>query len=314
MMQSPQDLKTFSGKIHEYLSSNPLLLPTGLEKEEHKPTEWLDAETAQDVKKMSEDGYVIIKNLLTPEYLQDIKDALKPYLEEGQSGRNRFEGRSTQRVYGMLAKDRRFDYLCMHPRIVKILDYYLLPNPLLTAYQAINIHPGEKRQPFHYDDQFMNVTRPHRPFSISTIWAIDDFTAMNGGTVVIPKSHKWEARFPTAEDIEKLGVSVEMPAGSVVVFLSTLWHGGGANVTPNVSRCAVSAQYCEPWIRPQENMQFVVPLEKVADLHPTLQSMIGYSIHPPFIGHINGLHPLKTLQLRLERYNLPNNKGITSML
>ena len=26
-----------------------------------------------------------------------------------------------------------------------------------------------------------------------------------------------------------------------------------------------------------------------------IQSMLGYSIHPPFMGHVNGLHPLRLL-------------------
>ena len=44
-----------------------------------------------------------------------------------------------------------------------------------------------------------------------------------------------------------------MPAGSVVVFLGTLWHRGGANRSDR-SRLAITPQYCEPWARQQEQM------------------------------------------------------------
>jgi hypothetical protein len=29
---------------------------------------------------------------------------------------------------------------------------------------------------------------------------------------------------------------------------------------------------------------------------PALQSLLGYSIFPPFMGHVDGRHPLKALQ------------------
>jgi len=297
------DLKEFAKRNHERLSANPDLLNMEIENKKSG-----GAQTDLDVQAMKENGYVIIPNLLTPEYQKELRQALEPHLNDGLQGRNRFEGYTTQRVYGMLAKSRSFDFLVSHPRITSILDRFLLPNWLLTAFQCINIMPGEKRQPFHYDDQFMNIDRPHRPFSIATIWAIDDFTAENGGTVIIPKSHTWGWQLPTKEEIEMMGIPVVMPAGSVVVFLSTLWHGGGANVS-QAPRCAVSAQYCEPWIRPQENMQMVVPYEMVDDLPASIQTMIGYSIHPPFIGHVNGLHPFKTLQGRIETYGLKSTTG-----
>jgi ectoine hydroxylase-related dioxygenase (phytanoyl-CoA dioxygenase family) len=85
-----------------------------------------------------------------------------------------------------------------------------------------------------------------------------------------------------------------MSAGSVVFFASTLWHGGGLN--KSVERLAVSGHYSQPWARPQENQFLIVPPSIVPSLSPKLQSMIGYSVHPPFIGHVDGLHPLKTLK------------------
>jgi len=80
---------------------------------------------------------------------------------------------------------------------------------------------GEVAQPFHHDDQFIPLPRPRKPLSIATVWAIDDFTADNGATQVIPGSHLWGDRLPTQDDKP---VSAVMSSGSVVVFLSTLWY------------------------------------------------------------------------------------------
>jgi ectoine hydroxylase-related dioxygenase (phytanoyl-CoA dioxygenase family) len=86
-----------------------------------------------------------------------------------------------------------------------------------------------------------------------------------------------------------------MAAGSCVFFLGTLWHGGGANSTDR-HRLAVTAQYCQPWLRPQEAFTLSTPPELVARLSPDLQRMLGYSIHPPFVGMVDGMHPVRLLE------------------
>lgn len=43
-------------------------------------------------------------------------------------------------------------------------------------------------------------------------------------------------------------------------------------------------------------MMMSVPFDQVHELPEAIQSMIGYSIHPPFIGHVDGRHPLKAAE------------------
>jgi ectoine hydroxylase-related dioxygenase (phytanoyl-CoA dioxygenase family) len=85
-----------------------------------------------------------------------------------------------------------------------------------------------------------------------------------------------------------------MPAGSCVLFLGTLWHGGGANSSDR-PRLAVTAQYCEPWLRPQEAFTLSVGPDIAPVLSEDIQRMIGYSIHPPFVGMVDGMHPKRLL-------------------
>jgi len=242
------------------------------------------------ISEIEQNGFVIIEHALNAKEIENYKKESKMIL--GGKGRNNFEGEMTQRSYALLSKTRKFDELCIHPEIIKIVDYFLDANYLLSAFQLINILPGETRQPFHHDDQFIPITRPHIPFGIATIWAIDDFTKENGATLIFPKSHLWGEGHPP-KNLNP--IPCEMSAGSVVVFLSTLWHGGGPNSTSNCSRLGITTQYCQPYLRPQENQILSIHPSIVRILDPKLQSLIGYSIHPPFIGHVDGKHPLKTL-------------------
>jgi ectoine hydroxylase-related dioxygenase (phytanoyl-CoA dioxygenase family) len=86
-----------------------------------------------------------------------------------------------------------------------------------------------------------------------------------------------------------------MPAGSCVFFVGTLWHGAGAN-TATRERLAVTAQYCQPRLRPMEAFTLSVSREIARTVSDDIRRMLGYSIHPPFIGAVDGLHPLRLLE------------------
>ncbi|CAM4235283.1 Phytanoyl-CoA dioxygenase (PhyH) [Mycobacterium basiliense] len=243
-----------------------------------------------DMAALDRDGYVIWENLLGDEQCQQIREIVRPWL--GHTGRNTFEGRHTQRIYSVLSRTRVCDRLVDHPRVLAVLDRLLMPNYLLSALQAINILPGETAQLAHHDDGFYPVPRPRAPLAAATIWAIDDFTANNGATVVIPGSQRWGKRRPGPDD---RALPVVMPAGSCVFFVGTLWHGGGAN-TSSGERLAVTAQYCEPWLRPMEAFSLSVSREIARTVSEDIRRMLGYSIHPPFVGAVDGLHPLRLLE------------------
>lgn len=250
-------------------------------------------QVAADLAALDRDGYVILDNLITERQVEAVRAAVTPLLD--RSGRNTFEGLATQRVYSVLAKTRACDRLVDHPRVLALLDALLLPNYLLSQLQVISIAPAEAAQLEHYDDGVYPLPLPRPPLGAATVWAIDDFAAANGATVVLPGSHRWpDDRRPEAEDVRLPAV---MSAGSCVFFLGTLWHGGGANHS-DASRLAVTAQYCQPWLRPQEAFTLSTPPEVVADLSADLQRMAGYSIYPPFLGMVNGMHPLRLLPAR----------------
>lgn len=244
---------------------------------------------ARDLAQVREQGFVVIEGLLSDRELASIREAAGPLLHH--RGRNEFEGEKTQRVYAVLEKTRALDRLVDHPRILALLDELFLPNYLLSQLQVINILPGESAQALHTDDAFYPVPRPRPPFGAATVWAIDDFTEENGATEIVPGSHTWPAeRWPTSDESRP----AVMKAGSVIFYPGTFWHGGGANRS-DTARLAVTCQYCEPWLRTQENYFLSTSKEIVAEVSEDIRRMLGYSIHPPFIGMVNGMHPKRVL-------------------
>jgi ectoine hydroxylase-related dioxygenase (phytanoyl-CoA dioxygenase family) len=86
-----------------------------------------------------------------------------------------------------------------------------------------------------------------------------------------------------------------MSAGSAMLYVGSLWHGGGANRTQNC-RTGVVLHYAASWLRSVENHVLAVPQAVVRELPERLQELLGYNVHPPFIGYVDGRHPRKLLE------------------
>ena len=258
-------------------------------------------------------GYLIFERVLSPDRVAEIRTALAPFLERDLTGRNDFEGLKTNRVYALLAKSPLFADLAIHPLALAFAEAELGQSCLLSALLAINLHPGETAQPWHFDDGGAKIPRPRPALGISAFWAIDDTTELNGSTEVIPGSHLWDAqavagaakpadfanrRMPDAErdpGNRPDAVKMMMPSGSLALAKGTLWHRGGGNLS-NRPRLIITSQYCAGWVRQLENMSLAVPAELAERLPERARELIGYSIHPPFMGHVDGVHPKRLLR------------------
>jgi ectoine hydroxylase-related dioxygenase (phytanoyl-CoA dioxygenase family) len=237
------------------------------------------------------DGYVVVSGMMTDQEVQDARADLGRVLEATRTGRNAFEGFSTQRVYALFAKTRTFDEAAIHPLLLEVLDQ-VLGHYQLSAPVGIRIGPGEKAQVLHTDDMIYPIPQPHPPVVVNTMWPLDEFTTENGATRFIAGSHRWEpGRRPAASDAIS---AATMSPGSAMFYLGSLWHGGGENRTSR-PRLGVILEYAAGWLRQQENHCLAVPRATVRLLPERLAELLGYNIYPPFVGYVDGSHPRKVL-------------------
>jgi ectoine hydroxylase-related dioxygenase (phytanoyl-CoA dioxygenase family) len=263
-------------------------------------------------------GYLIFERVLSPGRVAELRTALAPFLARDLTGRNDFEGLKTNRVYALLAKSQHFAELAIHPLALAFAEAELGQSCLLSALLAINLHPGETVQPWHFDDGGARMPRPRPALGLSAFWAIDDTTELNGSTEIIPGSHLWDGQIVegAAGPADFAGkttpnpdhdpgnrpdaVKMIMPSGSLAIAKGTLWHRGGANRSDR-PRLIITPQYCAGWVRQLENMSLAVPAEVAKKLPERARELIGYSIHPPFMGHVDGVHPRRLLQEQARR-------------
>src|ERR1700683_3906550 len=246
------------------------------------------------------DGCIVIEDVLDKPALDSLKRELRPHFVETPNCTGDFYGHATKRVSSLIAKSTLCQQMAMHPVILAAMDEFLLKGCRqyqLNLTQAIQIGPGEPQQIMHPDDPLFPYVHPGYEAMINCMWAVDEFTAENGATNVVPGSHKWERvglipeRVPVPAEITQ-GV---MPAGSVLIYFGSLLHCGGANRTKR-PRTGVVLSYCQGWLRQSENQYLAVPLALAKTLPQRLQRLLGYFVHEPNLGQIEGRDPIELLQ------------------
>src|ERR1700686_1621917 len=176
-------------------------------------------------------GCVVVERLAPVDLMDRIQADLEPFLDATPAGGDEFTGFKTRRTGSLLARARDFGLPAAPPMGVGALARVLGDHG--TSYQlhltqVIEIGPGEPAQLVHRDQWAFDFFPFPSGFEVEchTMWAMNDFTEENGATRVIPGSHRWTDKLrPTSDET----VAAEMPKGSVLLYLGSLYHGGGAN-------------------------------------------------------------------------------------
>lgn len=230
------------------------------------------------------DGGVIITDQADNTIIEKIKSELRgPFGKQGQDFENDFNGYKTLRVSGVLAFSRASIDLIAHPLVMDVADAVLKRhciNYRIGSSTAIEIHPDEEGQVLHRDDDFYPIRIPGVEFQMSAMWALDDFTLENGATHIVPGSHDMRE----IEDVKKSDVEqAVMARGSVLFYLGSTIHGGGANKSTS-PRSGLITTYSLGWLRQEENQYLTVPKE-IADSYPeNVRRLMGYQSHGPYLG------------------------------
>ena len=177
-----------------------------------------------------EDGAIVVDNLISPDTVDALRSETDPYMEATSNGTDAFAGFLTTRTGGLVMRSAHCRDLVQNPLVLKLCDNFLLEyceRYQLHLTQIIRLLPGQPAQEIHRDRFVWGryLPREIEP-QFNTIFALNDFTAENGATQVVPGSHLWDwERKPEPDQITQ----AVMPAGSVLMYSGSVFHGGGHN-------------------------------------------------------------------------------------
>lgn len=247
------------------------------------------------------EGVVIIENVLSRAQLHSALAEFAPWFDRAPTGEGPFFGRTTKRFAALFAKCPLSSCdMILNPVTLPLCEQVLIADdigpPRCTAIQinvaqAIGIGPGSPEQVVHRDQDQFKVD-PDFELMVNVMFCLDDFTAANGGTWFVPGSCDWARdRWPMAHEI----VAAEAEAGSAILWVGRMMHGGGANRTDKIRR-GVTVSYNLAWLAQSEKLLLSIPPDVARALPERAQRLIGYQVHKPSLGWVEGRDPLEWLK------------------
>jgi ectoine hydroxylase-related dioxygenase (phytanoyl-CoA dioxygenase family) len=232
---------------------------------------------------------VVIEECVTRTLAEQVAIELRPHFDEfGDQYYADFEGYKTLRLSEILARSRTSAELIGDAFMLRVIDEILLPhciNYRIGSCTGIEILPGETVQVLHTDAGIYPIHIQGMELQVSAMWALSDFNLENGATHVLPGSQYGPPRSSVTNASH--AIQVPMATGSVLLYLGSVLHGGGANKT-DLPRMGLVNTYALGWLRQEENHYLAIPRE-IAESYPKhIRQLMGYQSHGPILGTYPG--------------------------
>lgn len=240
-------------------------------------------------------GYCIVSNLIPVSTIRALLDDLEERFAQTPFCKGEFYGPHTKRFGSLLTRSPHSEQLVRHPLILELAQLVLRPycdRFQLNLTQAVEIHPGASAQPQHRDQDMWGGPKGEIEYLINVIWPLTAFTRENGATIVWPRSHLQQQDYFLSREN---AIAAEMDVGSALIFLGSTLHGGGANCSEK-PRAGVIVSYCLGWLKPFENQFLIYPPKIAKSFAPELADLVGYAIHRPNLGNVEGQCPSQLLR------------------
>ncbi|NKB98291.1 MAG: hypothetical protein GKR90_07330 [Pseudomonadales bacterium] len=248
------------------------------------PTLPANTDIEEIANELSRTGVVVVTELFDASLRDKVRSELAPFMAKSrvmdEDDPSDFFPSKTRRMSALVTHSNTVGDMILDPHTQALCDRVLLPNGeyghQLHITAALEIGPGARRQILHRDHQSFSFFPDPKPnIVLAAMWAVTDFRADNGATLLVPGSHAWEkSRTPKESEV----FAAEMPAGSVMFWLGGTLHGAGANVSSDW-RYGITLGYSVGWVRQEENIYLDVPPERAAELSPALRKAIGYTTY-----------------------------------
>ena len=164
------------------------------------------------------------------------------------------------------------------PLLEQLNDELLGPGHYAYSFASNIARPGSYPQNLHQDSGAIHpIQTPHAPILVNTVYIMQDVNEVNGGTLVIPTSHRLVSQVPPGGEVGPLppAVNVEAKGGTVMLMDGRLLHGTGVNHTDEW-RYIMTNSNVKPWLRQQENWQLSIDPDVLANASEKLLARMGY--------------------------------------
>ena len=190
--------------------------------------------TPEQRRELDENGYTILSNIIDDQWLALLRQAFDEiFVREGkEAGVEVAQMEGVRRLADLVNKGEVFDDVYLQPALLAAV-FHVLQRPFKL--HSLNGHDpllDGGMQDLHTDTG--EPTVPGGPYHVvNSMWMLDDFTAANGATRLVPGSHRKPGRIRDCVE-DRMADHPEQihftgPAGSVAVFNGNVWHSSYIN-------------------------------------------------------------------------------------
>lgn len=228
-------------------------------------------------------GYAVVEEVLSADFLARTREAMYRARDAilADVGEDRLSRAGELGVLRLMMKYEPlfFEYLRV-PELLAIVDAVVTPTAILHLQNGFILpssggatSDGRGRFQSSYHQDFPRVLNGYLA-SVNVFFAVDEFTSTNGATWVVPGTHQ-RAAAPAGETRDANAICLECPAGSMIVFDSTLWHAAGRNVSGR-DRLAINHQFTRSFFKQQIDYVRALGDEAVGALDARTQQLLGW--------------------------------------
>jgi ectoine hydroxylase-related dioxygenase (phytanoyl-CoA dioxygenase family) len=177
---------------------------------------------------LRDSGFVVIPGAVAPGGLARLAAAYDSAVASASSD-DVSVGSTTTRVHDFVNRGPEFDELYVYRPVLEACCYTIAQPFRLSSLLARTVRPRSREQALHVDFERDADGWP----MVGFILMVDEFRSDNGATRFVPGSHRW----PTIPDglvndplADYEGQVLACgPAGSLIVYNGSVWHGHTAN-------------------------------------------------------------------------------------
>lgn len=241
--------------------------------------------SAEETAALDRDGYLPLHGVLNAAQVDAFNNRLARLTEEEaeNAGIEVHQEQGADRLSDLYNKDPMFT-LCMSVPKVLAAIHHVLGDFKVFSLNSRAAQPGQGQQALHTD--YGEPVQPGHYRVCNSIWLLDDFTAENGATRVVPGKHR-SAQLPGSVMDDPLAdhpdqIQLVAPAGTVVVFNSHLWHGGTINRTDRPRRAMHGAFSSRDQAQQTDQQAYLRPetYARLSDAHRFLLDVVDPALAP----------------------------------
>lgn len=236
--------------------------------------------TEAESRQFKEEGYLIVKNAIPQEQVDDLEGLIDEIWEERRSGG--FDGANL--FYpNFVGRDQQFidllDLPTTFPKVFGIMGWntYLYHSHLgVTAQEAPDTEPIRQSFGFHQDSGRVNREMEFNPRPMLSLkiayWLSDVSETGRGNFYIVPGSHLWDTLDRPEGGNPEGAIPVLAERGDAVFFDRRLWHARSPNHS-NIVRKGLFYGYGYRWIRTKDDMTIRPDLLGLCD--PIRRQLLG---------------------------------------